>query len=113
LRQPVHAADVAGAVVRALDGGGAGRVIEIGGGERLTAATMFERVRASLPVTTLPLRIPAPIVRVAARCLPALRGPLTRLDSDLVADNAELERLLGVYPRGFAPDAGCWGVGGR
>ena len=108
LRQPVHAADVATATLRALDGGAVGRVIPIGGGERLPARAMFERVRASLPVRTCPLRIPAPVVRLGARLVPALRGPLTRLEQDLVADNSDLERLLGVRPRGFAPDSGCW-----
>jgi nucleoside-diphosphate-sugar epimerase len=110
LRQPVHAADVASAVLRALDGGAAGRVIPIGGGERLPAEAMFARVRASLPVRTVAVRIPSPLVRTAARVLPPLRGPLTRLEQDLVADNDELERLLGVHPRGFAPDRGCWGL---
>jgi nucleoside-diphosphate-sugar epimerase len=110
LRQPVHAADVATAVLRALDGGAAGRVIPIGGGERLPAEAMFARVRASLPVRTLAVRIPLPLVRTGARLLPPLRGPLTRLEQDLVADNGELERLLGVHPRGFAPDRNCWGL---
>lgn len=110
LRQPVHAADVATAVVRALDGGATGRVIPIGGGERLPAAGMFERVRASLPVRNCPLRIPAPLVHLGGRLLPPLRGPLTRLEHDLVADNTELEQLLGVHPRGFAPGRDCWGL---
>src|SRR6185437_9192860 len=48
LRQPVHAADISAEVLRALDGGARGRVLQIGGGERLTASAMFERVRASL-----------------------------------------------------------------
>jgi nucleoside-diphosphate-sugar epimerase len=109
LRQPVHAADVATAVLRALDGGAAGRVIPIGGGERLPAEAMFARVRTSLPVRTLAVRIPAPLVRIGGRLVPSLRGPLTRLEQDLVADNGDLERLLGVHPRGFAPDRGCWG----
>jgi nucleoside-diphosphate-sugar epimerase len=108
LRQPVHAADVATAVLRALDGGAAGRVVPIGGGERITARAMFERVRASLPVRTCPVRIPAPVVRLGTRLVPALRGPLMRLEQDLVADNGDLERLLGVHPRGFAPDRDCW-----
>lgn len=108
LRQPVHAADIAQAVVRALDTGVSGRVIPIGGGERLPAAEMFARVRASLPVHTLPLPVPAPVVRLGARLLPSLRGPLSRLEQDLVADNGELERLLGVHPRAFRPDADCW-----
>jgi len=110
LRQPVHAADIATAVLCALGGGAEGRVLQIGGGERLTASAMFERVRASLPVRTLALRIPGALVRAGARALPPLRGPLTRLEQDLVADNTELERLLGVHPRNFRPDRACWGL---
>ena len=110
LRQPVHAADISVAVLRALDGGARGRVLQIGGGERLTASAMFERVRASLPVRTLAPRIPGALVRAGARALPPLRGPLTRLEQDLVADNTELERLLGVHPRDFRPDRACWGL---
>jgi hypothetical protein len=37
-----------------------------------------------------------------------LRGPLGRLDTDLIADNHELEALLGIHPRAFQPDARCW-----
>lgn len=110
LRQPVHAADISAAVLRALDGGAQGRVVQIGGGERLTAASMFERVRASLPVRTLAVRVPRSLVRIGARLVPRLQGPLTRLEQDLVADNGELERLLGVRPRAFRPDRGCWGL---
>lgn len=110
LRQPVHAADVALAVERALDGGAAGRVLPIGGGERLPAAEMFARVRASLPVRTCPVRIPAPLIRLGARVVPPMRGPLTRLEQNLLADNTELERLLGVHLRGFQPDRACWGL---
>lgn len=108
LRQPVHAADIAQAAVRALDGGAAGRVIPIGGGERLPASEMFARVHASLPVYTVPLRVPAPLIRLGARWLPPMRGALMRLQQDLVADNGELERLLGVHPRPFRPDPECW-----
>ncbi len=110
LRQPVHARDVADAVLRALDGAAAGRIIPIGGGERLPAAEMFARVRASLPVRTLALPVPAWLVRAGALGVPPLRGPLTRLRQDLIADNAELVRTLGVRPRGFHPDRACWGL---
>ncbi len=110
LRQPVHAEDVAMAVLHALDDGATGRTVQIGGGERLSAAEMFTRVRDSLPVRTFPLRISTPLIRLGARLLPPLRGPLTRLQQDLVADNAELEGLLGVRPRGFSPDRACWGL---
>ncbi|HEX7325807.1 MAG TPA: NAD-dependent epimerase/dehydratase family protein [Rhodanobacteraceae bacterium] len=108
LRQPVHAADVAAAVLCALDDSAAGHVVQVGGGERLPATEMFARVRASLPVRTCVVRIPGLVVSLGARVVPPLRGPLTRLSHDLVADNSELERLLGIHPRGFRPDANCW-----
>jgi hypothetical protein len=37
-----------------------------------------------------------------------LRGPLTRLEANLIADNSDVQRLLGVSPRPFRPDAACW-----
>lgn len=109
-RQPVHAGDIATAVLHALDGAANRLILQIGGGERLSAAAMFARVRASLPVRTLAFRVPRSLVRAGARFTPILRGPLTRLEQDLVADNTELERLLDVHPRGFHPDRGCWGL---
>lgn len=111
LRQPVHAADLADAAWRALRTPQArGRIFELGGGERLPARTMFARVRASLPVATLPLPLGAVPMRVLALAMPAARGAIRRLDHDLVADNRDAEAVLGVRPRGFAPDAGCWGL---
>lgn len=113
LRQPVHAQDLALAAQSAVvTAAASGRIIQIGGGERLTVARMFARVRASLPVRTLPLPAPGFVASAAARVLPSLRGPLSRLREDLIADNGELERLLGVRPRGFHPDPACWGMDG-
>ncbi|AIF47120.1 SDR family oxidoreductase [Dyella japonica] len=109
LRQPVHADDIAAAVVAALDQPeAAGRILPLGGGERLTAGEMFARVRRSLATPTLPVPIPAALLRLARHAVPRLRGPLTRLEADLIADNSELQRLLGVSPRPFRPDATCW-----
>lgn len=109
LRQPVHADDIALAVLAALERpAAAGHVLSLGGGERLSAREMFARVRRSLPVATMPLPLPAWLLRMAGQGLPSLRGPLARLDVDLIADNRELQRLLGVEPRPFQPDAGCW-----
>lgn len=109
LRQPVHADDIAQAVLAALEcPAAAGRIVPIGGGERLRAGEMFARVRRSLPGATLPLPLPAWLLRLGQRALPPLRGPLSRLDSDLVADNGELERLLGVRPRPFRLEAAMW-----
>jgi len=109
LRQPVHAQDLAHATLAALDNpASAGKILPIGGGERLPASEMFARVRRSLPVDTLPLPLPAWLLRTAQRSVGSLRGPLSRLEADLIADNTEMTRLLGVQPRPFRPDADCW-----
>jgi hypothetical protein len=47
-------------------------------------------------------------LRTARRSVGKLRGPLSRLEADLIADNTEVTRLLGVQPRLFRPDADCW-----
>ena len=109
LRQPVHADDVAQAVLAALDcPAAAGRIVPIGGGERLSYPQMFARVRRSLPRATVALPVPSWMLHLAGRLRPAWRGPLSRLDSDLVADNGELQQLLGIHPRPFRPDPTTW-----
>ncbi len=109
LRQPVHADDIAQAAMAAIgNAGAAGRIFSLGGGERLTAADMFARVRRSLPVATLPLPMPSWLMRAAAMAIPSARGPVYRLDDDLIADNNDIERVLGIRPRPFALDAACW-----
>lgn len=109
LRQPVHAQDLAHAALAALDNAAAaGKVLAIGGGERLPVSEMFRRVRRSLPVDTVPLPLPAWLLRTAGLGVGKLRGPLSRLEADLIADNTEVTRLLGVQLRPFQPDAECW-----
>lgn len=109
MRQPVHAQDLAHAALAALDKpASAGKILAIGGGEQLTVGELFARVRHSLPVDTLPLPLPAWLLGLARRSIAGLRGPLSRLEADLVADNTEMTRLLGVQPRPFRPDADCW-----
>jgi uncharacterized protein YbjT (DUF2867 family) len=109
LRQPVHADDIAQAVLAALECAAAtGRILPIGGGERLSAHEMFTRVRHSLPKTTMPLPLPGWLMRLCRHAMPRWRGPLNRLDADLVADNGELQRLLGISPRPFRPEPSMW-----
>jgi len=109
LRQPVHADDIASATTAALDTPAAeGQVIPIGGGERLSSGEMFARVRRSLAVATLPLPVPRWLLGLAAAAIPRARGPISRLDVDLIADNEPLLRLLGVRPRPFLADGACW-----
>ncbi|WP_426702323.1 NAD-dependent epimerase/dehydratase family protein [Rhodanobacter sp. Col0626] len=109
LRQPVHADDIAQAVMAALEcPAAAGRILSIGGGERLRSGEMFARVRRSLSRSTVPLPVPAWLLRLGQGAVPRWRGPLSRLDSDLVADNAALQQLLGVHPRPFQPESAMW-----
>lgn len=108
-RQPVHADDVAAAFVAALETArGRGKTFAIGGGERLTVAEMFRRVRRSVGVATLPAPVPRFVLQLAAQFRPALRGSLHRFDSDLIADNADLESILDIHPRPFHPDPSTW-----
>lgn len=109
MRQPVHADDIAQAVMAALHtDAAAGKTIEIGGGERLDYAQMFKRVHASMAERTVPLYLPAAALRLLAALARPARGPVSRLEQDLIADNGPLQALLGVRPRGFQPDASTW-----
>lgn len=108
-RQPVHADDIAAAMVAALRVPGAGgHTFEIGGGERLDCAEMFRRVRRSMGTPTLPVPVPRLALALAARAAPHLRGSIGRLDDDLIADNRDLEAILDVHPRRFQPSADAW-----
>ena len=112
LRQPVHADDIAQAVLAALQGdAAAGQTLQIGGGERLDYQQMFRRVHASIGTPTLPLYLPRTALRMLAAAVPRARGPVSRLEQDLIADNTALTELLGVRPRPFAPTPGTWRPG--
>jgi nucleoside-diphosphate-sugar epimerase len=108
-RQPVHADDIAAAIVAALTlPAGRNQTFAIGGGERFSAAEMFRRVRRTAGSATLPLPIPRFILNVASLVSPTMRGPVHRLDSDLIADNRLLEAALDIHPRAFAPRPETW-----
>ncbi|MDR1076465.1 MAG: hypothetical protein LBL59_09270 [Xanthomonadaceae bacterium] len=110
LRQPVHADDLADAILRCLSRENAqGRTLSLGGGERLRASEMFARVRAGLPLYTVPVRLWRPLLGLMAWLLPATRGPISRLRKDLIVDNAEAMQLLEIQPRPFRPDPGMLG----
>lgn len=104
LRQPVHADDLALAILAILDRPLSGdRIIAIGGGERLAAQAMFARVRAGLPVWTLPVPIPRFVMALLTRLLPRRAAMIRRLDADLIVDNADAVHVLAVHPRAFEP----------
>jgi nucleoside-diphosphate-sugar epimerase len=116
LRQPVHAQDLASACIDVLEPEQtACRTYALGGGERLTFASMLVRVRASLPVRCLPLPMPLGAVRALLRATHALglhsryAGAIGRLDHDLVADDTAARDDFAWSPRPFHPDARAWG----
>ena len=111
-RQPVHADDIALAVERCLQRDlPEDLVLELGGGERISANQMFRRVHDALPARVLLLSVPGAVLRLAASALPAIRGPVSRLSMDLVADNSRLTSLLGFEPRAFDLEPWMLGVG--
>lgn len=108
LRQPVHADDVAAACVAALTDAASGRVLPLGGGERLSYAAMLDRVRAGAGCATVPLPLRINLLRFVTRITGRGGGMVQRLTRDLVADNAAAMTLLGWSPRAFHPGSECW-----
>lgn len=112
LRQPVHADDLAQIILLLMDRGlGQGMTLQVGGGERLGAGEMFRRVHQALPVASLSLPLPAAALALLAKLSPRLHGPISRLGTDLVADNAALTELSGFSPRPFVLAPWMLGLG--
>ena len=119
LRQPIHAGDVAGAILGALDNPrAADRSFNIAGGEVLTYRAMAERVFRSQGLVPRFVSLPVPWLRLgfaAAARVGILRetgfgsAVFARMNQDLVFDVAEGLEVLGYAPRRFAPPR--WGGG--
>ena len=109
LRQPIHAADVGGTCLDALQAScAANRVYNISGGETLTYRDMVARIFTALGRRPRLLTIPLWAFRLAMimlRRLPRYRQWSTamaeRMSRDLVFDHAEAARDLGFKPRAF------------
>lgn len=110
LRQPIHADDVAGALVAALGNRrAAGRPIDLPGGETLTYREMVRRVFVALdrPVRILPL--PAGLlargISVARRVTGVAYSPalFARMNQDLAFDGGDAARLLDYAAQPFRP----------
>lgn len=115
LRQPVHAADLARACRDAWTSADShGATYALGGGERLTFATMLGRVQASLGVRSVGVPLPLAGVHTTARLLrmASLPAPsiaaIHRLRADLVADDDDARGDFGWRPRAFSPTASDW-----
>lgn len=105
-RQPVHAGDVAGAVLRGLR---SARPVEgrfdLPGGETLAFDEMAARcLRAGAPGARI-LRLPGPLFRagLAWSGVGAVGGLAARLGQDLVFDAAPARAALGWSPGPFRP----------
>jgi nucleoside-diphosphate-sugar epimerase len=109
-RQPIHAADVAGACLGALlTPGAANRAYNISGGETLSYREMVVRVFAALGRRPRLLTVPLWAFRLAVtmlRCLPRYQqwsaAMAERMNQDLVFDHTEAARDFGFKPMGYA-----------
>lgn len=118
LRQPVHAADVAQALLAAVDAQAAyDRAYDLPGGETLDYHEMIARVLACLPLRPRLVLLPDLLFAASAaiaRMLPAFRGAsgavIARMREDLVFDAGPAARDFGYAPRAFAPNAAMFGM---
>nr|WP_186405536.1 NAD-dependent epimerase/dehydratase family protein [Candidatus Accumulibacter aalborgensis] len=109
LRQPIHAQDVAGACLAALQAVDvANRAYNISGGETLPYREMVVRVFAALGCPPRLLAVPLPAFRVAVsllHCLPRYRhwssAMAERMNQDLVFDHHDAQRDFAFEPRAF------------
>ncbi|KFN42504.1 SDR family oxidoreductase [Arenimonas oryziterrae] len=110
-RQPVHAADIAEAVLRCLDTpASAGYAYDLPGGEVLRFDEMVRRALVRQVPGCRIWRLPAPVFAVLIR-LAAVTGRLpmsgagflARLGRDQIADRHPVEQALGLHLRSFDP----------
>ena len=109
LRQPIHAADVAGACIAALQSPAvANRAYNISGGETLPYRSMVDRIFAAQGRVTRVLSVPLWMFKLAVlllRCLPRYRhwtaAMAERMNRDLVFDHTDATRDFGFQPRAF------------
>jgi nucleoside-diphosphate-sugar epimerase len=111
LRQPVHVADVAQAVLAALRRPApCPGAFDLPGGESLPFDRMVARTLAAAAPDARVVRLPGPLFRAGVRLLRmagriegAGEGMLARLDQDLAYDPAPVRAALSLSLRGFQP----------
>jgi len=114
LRQPIHADDVAKAVLGALGNAAAyNKAINIAGGQVLTYRAMIEAVFRTLGREPRPMLLPAKVLQCAFRLAGKLGvlheksfgfSVFKRMNEDLIFDCEEGLKLLDYNPRGFEPE---------
>lgn len=109
LRQPVHADDLAFAVLQALASPAThGRDYDLSGSETLSYRAMVERIFRALGkrprIVTVPPFLWRTAFNLAAPLLPGATGEMgTRMERDLVFVNRKATADFGWKPRGFEP----------
>ncbi len=111
LRQPVHAADLASAMVASIDNPAAFNVrFNLAGQETLSLAALIRRSAHAGSSFALPVPLPAEALLTVAGIIGALPRSSAlsgasglRLARDQVFDTAPARAALGFAPRGFAP----------
>lgn len=109
LRQPVHVADVAAAVLQCRERAAShGRGFDLPGGETLDFEAMVRRTLARQAPGARLLRLPGGLFRLALAAAALVgrgggSGWLLRLRRDQVADALEARAAFGYSPRGFEP----------
>ncbi len=110
-RQPIHADDVAQAMVAALNAPGAGGALfDLPGGETLTYREMVRRIFQSLGRRPVLLYLPLGLARMAFYVWHTVTGAkysaasLERLNMDITLDPAPVRDALGIACRPFRPE---------
>ncbi len=111
LRQPIHVADLAGLMARAVQSELKGQhAFNVAGGSTISyremAASVFRALGKPVRLVSLPPALLGLVLAVAAR-LPGLEGlnaaMAWRQNVDLVFDDSEARRVFGFQPRSFVP----------
>lgn len=110
LRQPVHAEDVAQAIVNSIANEPAyNKLLYVTGGETITYFTMIRRVAEALKspirIITVPKFIPKLLLLIMrylgfTELSPSL---FDRMNQDLAFDGSETNKILNIAPRNFEP----------
>ncbi len=110
LRQPVHVADVAAAVLACLESPATeGQAFDLPGGEVLGFDAMLARALAIQVPGARIIRLPGPLFRLAIRLAgslgagPVAAGAVSRLARDQTADPVPARLAFGWNPRAFVP----------
>jgi nucleoside-diphosphate-sugar epimerase len=101
LRQPLHADDLAEALIRAMNSSLTMRCDPLGGSETFPYDELVMRIFDQLGRRRRIVRLPLPMLRVLIRVARAFGRPWTeqmadRMNRDLTADDRELRQLLGL-----------------